>query len=146
MYKDVAFIISGRLSEIFDKHNYTVDIQLVNNYKCIRVEAADTLIWIRLLEVANKVYVDINNIELASSHRREGILTEICESLKSITGIKRIVISSVCSAEMHNFVRSITLREMTVWVVIQSLIHFNIAYEYNVEHCIGVYSIYTMFY
>lgn len=103
MYKDVAFIIFGRLSEIFDKHNYPVDIQLVNNYKCVRVEAADTIIWIRLLELANRVYVDINNIELAPSHRREGILNEICESLKSIPGIKRIVISSVRSAEMHNF-------------------------------------------
>ena len=103
MYKDVAFIISGRLSEIFDKHNYPVDIQLVNNYKCVRVEAADTFIWIRLLELANRVYVDINNIELAPSHRREGILNEICESLKSVKGIKRIVISSVCSVEMHNF-------------------------------------------
>lgn len=103
MYKDIAFTISGRLSEIFDKHDYPVDIQLVNNHKCIRVEAADTFIWIRLLEYTGKVYVDINNIELAPSHRREGILREVCESLKSIDGIGRVVISSVCSASMHNF-------------------------------------------
>lgn len=96
---------------IFAKHGEKVGGYLDYNGRAIRVSGRyGTNFWIRVDYWQNGLLVDLSSVNIRKSLRRQGIFTEICETLANKEYTERIMITNPSTTEMHNFGKKHNLR------------------------------------
>lgn len=99
---NVSGSIRESIVDILTKHGIPVESDLVYSGMAIRVNNLEVYIWIRVHKkyMADGYIVDVSNVTLPEGKRRQGIFTEMIESIKSNEAVEELWVTSVISEDM----------------------------------------------
>lgn len=100
----------NELLSVFKKHfnSRHYSVELVNFNKVIKVESKHnnpdrTYIWIRLMPTKSGIQLDVSSINLSTSTRRKGKLTNLVKDLIETNIISSLTVTGACTDAMKNW-------------------------------------------